>query len=59
MRERRVWSTLALVAGALVFLFPFYYMVIGSLQKEPDTSIKGAFPTGGLTLTTTRTSTAG
>ena len=50
MRERRVWSTLALIAGALVFLFPFYYMVIGSLQKEPDTSIKGAFPTGGFTL---------
>ena len=50
MRERRVWSTLALIAGALVFLFPFYYMVIGSLQKKPDTSIKGAFPTGGFTL---------
>ncbi len=50
MSGRRVWSTLALLAGALVFLFPFYYMVIGSLQKAPDTSLKGAFPTGGLTL---------
>ena len=50
MSGRRVWSTLALLVGALVFLFPFYYMVIGSLQKEPDTSLKGAFPTGGLTL---------
>ena len=27
--------------GALVFLFPFYYMVIGSLQNEPDTSCRG------------------
>ena len=50
MTGRKTWSTLALLAGALVFLFPFYYMVIGSLQKEPDTSLKGAFPTGGLTL---------
>jgi multiple sugar transport system permease protein len=50
MRQRRVWSTTALVVGALLFLFPFYYMVIGSLQKKPDTSLKGAFPTGGFTL---------
>lgn len=30
--------------GALVFLFPFYYMVIGSLQASVDPSIAGAFP---------------
>ncbi|MBQ0906008.1 carbohydrate ABC transporter permease [Micromonospora sp. U21] len=42
--------TTALVAFALAFLFPFYYMFIGSLQAEPDTSPAGAFPTGGLTL---------
>ncbi len=41
---------LALCLGALIFLFPFYYMLVGSLQAEPDTSIRGAFPTGGLTL---------
>jgi multiple sugar transport system permease protein len=40
----------ALVIGAIVFLFPFYYMIIGSLQEKPDTSIAGAFPTNGLTL---------
>src|SRR5919107_71074 len=40
---------IALFAGALVFLFPFYYMLIGSLQAEPDTSVSGAFPTSGLT----------
>ena len=50
MTGRKLWSPLALLMGALLFLFPFYYMVIGSLQKEPDTSLKGAFPTGGLTL---------
>jgi multiple sugar transport system permease protein len=43
-------SRAALFAGALVFLFPFYYMIIGSLQKKPDSSLAGAFPTGGLTL---------
>jgi multiple sugar transport system permease protein len=50
MRTRRIWSTAALFVGALVFLFPFYYMVIGSLQKKPDTSILGALPLGGLTF---------
>jgi ABC-type glycerol-3-phosphate transport system permease component len=30
--------------GALAFLFPFYYMVIGSLQTEPDPTVAGAFP---------------
>jgi ABC-type glycerol-3-phosphate transport system permease component len=33
-----------LAVGALVFLFPFYYMVIGSLQRSPDPSVAGAFP---------------
>lgn len=33
-----------LALGAIVFLFPFYYMVIGSLQKTVDPSIAGAFP---------------
>ena len=30
--------------GALVFLFPFYYMLIGSLQAEPDTSVGRRLP---------------
>jgi len=41
---------LVLAGGAVVFLFPFWYMLVGSLQAEPDTSPAGAFPTGGLTL---------
>jgi multiple sugar transport system permease protein len=43
-------SYVLLFAGALVFLFPFYYMVVGSFQAEPDTSLAGAIPSGGLTL---------
>jgi multiple sugar transport system permease protein len=50
-RKPRAWPSLVvLLLGALVFLFPFYYMVVGSLQAKPDTSLRGAFPTGGLTL---------
>jgi len=30
--------------GALAFLFPFYYMIIGSLQRDPNTDLSGAFP---------------
>jgi multiple sugar transport system permease protein len=30
--------------GAVAFLFPFYYMVIGSLQTDPDPTVAGAFP---------------
>ena len=33
-----------LALGALAFLFPFYYMVIGSLQRTVDPSLAGAFP---------------
>src|ERR1035437_1433116 len=51
MSRTRTWPrTLVLFIGALVFLFPFYYMIIGSLQAKPDTSIAGAIPTQGITL---------
>jgi multiple sugar transport system permease protein len=43
-RRRRLWPLLGLAAGALVFLFPFYYMVVGALQREPNTDVSGAFP---------------
>ncbi len=49
-RPRRWLSPMLLVLGAVVFLFPFYYMLVGSLQADPDTSLGGAFPTGGLTF---------
>jgi multiple sugar transport system permease protein len=42
---------IVLAIGAFVFLFPFYYMIIGSLQASPDTTVAGAFPEpGNLTL---------
>jgi multiple sugar transport system permease protein len=40
----RSFGMLALVLGAIVFLFPFYYMVVGALQREPRSDIAGAFP---------------
>lgn len=43
-RGTRIARWIVLAAGALVFLFPFYYMVIGSLQTEPDPTPAGAFP---------------
>ena len=43
-RLSRVLTLVVLTIGAFAFLFPFYYMVVGSLQKEPDTSVAGAFP---------------
>jgi len=39
-----VLSLVALLIGALVFLFPFWYMVVGALQAEPDATVSGAFP---------------
>ncbi|WP_081416251.1 carbohydrate ABC transporter permease [Gryllotalpicola ginsengisoli] len=50
-RGQTVLRGVVLAVGAIAFLFPFYYMVIGSLQKSPDTTIAGAFPeAGNLTL---------
>ena len=46
-----LWRIIPLVIGALLFLFPFYYMIIGSLQKKPNTSLSGALPQpGNMTL---------
>ncbi|MFJ4037551.1 carbohydrate ABC transporter permease [Microbacterium sp. NPDC090007] len=45
--RNRVVTYGVLTVGALAFLFPFYYMIAGSLQTNPDTSIAGAFPNPG------------
>ena len=42
--DRALAQLVVLLLGALVFLFPFYYMVIGSLQTKPDTSLRGRVP---------------
>ena len=45
MTSRGVWLRGAVLGlGALLFLFPFYYMVIGSVQREPNQSLSGLFP---------------
>ncbi|HWM34179.1 MAG TPA: carbohydrate ABC transporter permease [Pseudolysinimonas sp.] len=43
-RFQTVLRGVVLALGAVAFLFPFYYMIIGSLQAEPDSSLAGAFP---------------
>ncbi|TFD33094.1 carbohydrate ABC transporter permease [Cryobacterium cryoconiti] len=43
-RGQNILRGVVLTVGALVFLFPFYYMVIGSLQATPDPTVAGAFP---------------
>ena len=43
-RMQHIAGVVVLIVGALAFLFPFYYMLIGSLQAAPDPTVKGAFP---------------
>jgi multiple sugar transport system permease protein len=48
---RRIPRLLLLLAGAVAFLFPFYYMVICSLQSEPSTDPSAILPDpSGITL---------
>ena len=41
---RSWWRLIVLVFGALLFLFPFYYMIVGSLQRTANTSLSGVIP---------------
>ncbi|MGH1522769.1 carbohydrate ABC transporter permease [Leifsonia sp. L25] len=43
-RPQAIIQGIVLTIGAIAFLFPFYYMLVGSLQAAPDTSVAGAFP---------------
>lgn len=43
-RTQKTIRGVVLGVGAFVFLFPFYYMVVGSLQASPDPTVAGAFP---------------
>ena len=54
-RWRRILPMILLLLGALVFLFPFYYMIVGALQTKRDPSLSGAIPwPSNLTLTNFR-----
>lgn len=55
-RVRGWWRLAALLAGAFVFLFPFYYMLMGSLQTEPNSGPSGALPDPGNLTTANYTS---
>jgi len=46
-RRWSVWRLVTLLLGALAFLFPFYYMIVGSFQKRADTSVGGIVPRSG------------
>jgi len=41
---RRIGSTTFLMTGALVFIFPFYYMILGALQTKRDPTLSGVIP---------------
>jgi len=43
-RRWSIWRLVTLLIGALAFLFPFYYMIVGSFQKKADTSVGGIVP---------------
>jgi len=49
-RRGTVLRSSLLVLGALGFLFPFYYMVVGAFQAEPADDLSGLVPVRGLTL---------
>lgn len=48
-RKRRAWLYLLLTLAALVFVFPFYFMVVGAFQVNPTNTPTSLFPTGGWT----------
>jgi ABC-type glycerol-3-phosphate transport system permease component len=43
-RRQTILRGIVLALEAIAFLFPFYYMIIGSLQASPDSTPSGAFP---------------
>lgn len=49
-RAKRVLLYVALALGALVFIFPFYFMVIGAFQESPTNDPSSLVPTGGWTV---------
>jgi multiple sugar transport system permease protein len=40
----RWWRYLLLTLGAIIFLFPFYYMIVGSFATSSNGSLKGLIP---------------
>ena len=49
-KTKRILLYVALILGALVFVFPFYFMVIGAFQESPTNDPSSLLPTGGWTI---------
>ncbi len=49
-KAKRVLLYVALILGALLFIFPFYFMVIGAFQESPTNDPSSLIPTGGWTV---------
>ena len=49
-KTKRILLYVALILGALVFIFPFYFMVIGAFQESPTNDPSSLLPTGGWTI---------
>lgn len=49
-RLPRVLSIVLLTVAALLFAFPFYFMIVGAFQENPTNSPSELLPTGGWTL---------
>ncbi len=48
-KTKRILLYVALILGALLFIFPFYFMVIGAFQESPTNDPSSLLPTGGWT----------
>lgn len=48
-KTKRIVLYVALILGALLFIFPFYFMVIGAFQESPTNDPSSLLPTGGWT----------
>ncbi len=49
-KAKRILLYVALILGALVFIFPFYFMVIGAFQESPTNDPSSLLPTSGWTV---------
>ncbi len=49
-KTKRILLYVALILGALIFIFPFYFMAIGAFQESPTNDPSSLVPTGGWTL---------
>ncbi len=49
-KAKRILLYVLLIIGALIFIFPFYFMVIGAFQTSPTNDPSSLLPIGGWTV---------